>query len=115
MGLDSFWEHPDSDTTPGHLAFVPPLNLCGGMLSGNGAGSFRGKAYARLIEAATGVSLYRERISNEDIVAMAGALESYQPSRTTDDEIADAEADLPDLRRMFRAYGNAGFELRGWW
>lgn len=120
MGLDNFWEHPDIDDSACSLVFVPPLQLCGGMFSGNAAGSFRGRVYAPLIEHATGVSLYEETIPNDTVRMMADALEGYlksHPPRTAEDDDDDLrwDAHLPDLCRMFRAYADAGFDLRGWW
>lgn len=110
MGLDSFWKHPVEGTPDPE--FDPPLALCGGMFSGNGRGSFRGKVYAEVIKDITGVSLYQEHIPNEAVREMAKALEEW-----TDGQDADYEDEegLFDLSRMFNAYANAGFELIGWW
>ena len=121
MGLDSFWRMPTDevrqgetnvrstqDNHPQHPTFNPPLHLCGGMLSGSGEGSFRGKVYNELIERLnelierlTGVSLYEETLPNNVIRMMADHLDSvvsvptiYQIDQKTFD----------NLRRMFRAY-----------
>jgi len=123
MGLDSFWEMPGGKE---QLKFDPPLTLCGGIFSENGAGSFRGKVYDNIIEEATGQSLYEERIENDVVAQMAGCMDavafasleygvddgddgaSYDGFRTPAKEWAD-------LVRMFRAYADAGASLRGWW
>jgi hypothetical protein len=104
MGLDSFWRHPDGKEVK-DPEFDPPLQLCGGMFSANGQGSFRGKVYNDLIQSETGVSLYQELIPNSTVQKMAAKLALME----TEDEEAT------DLVRMFLAYGSAGFDLLGWW
>ena len=118
MGLDSFWKLPEDSKPP---QFKEPLRLCGGMLSGSGEGSFRGKVYAGLIETITGESLYKEDISNDTVKKMADALDktSYadaMKSREANEygyEIGRAE--YGHLQEMFRAYADAGATLHGWW
>lgn len=105
MGLDSFWVYPDGDDVK-HPEFDPPLRLCGGMFSGNGSGSFRGKVYDADIRVVTGQSLYREVIDNETVRLMAERLEMFSTSESPEQK---------DLARMFRAYADAGFMLKGWW
>lgn len=108
MGLDSFWVHPDGEDVP-HPEFDPPLRLCGGMFSGNGSGSFRGKVYEDLVREVTGHSLYQEVIDNETVRAMADDLAVLQNCSSRDN------IEQKDIARMFRAYADAGFELKGWW
>lgn len=107
MGLDSFWSKSPTERVMDDITFTPELHLCGGIFSGNGAGSFRGKVYAHIIQAATGVSIYQEWIDNETIKRMTTALEAFPAS--------DEDGDLQDLRRMFRAYADSGHGLVGWW
>lgn len=116
MGLDSFWVHPDDDGRE-HPTFDPPLDLVGGMFSGNGRGSFRGKVYADFIMTVTGCSLYQERITNDIVCHMARKLEEYidQAASGVTDPPEDVEDDCDDVSAMFTAYAEAGFELRGWW
>ena len=131
MGLDNFWVYSDDSRDVYALDFDPPLRLCGGMCSANGSGSFRGKVYEAFIEATTGESLYQDRIPNERIKKMATLLESVpendietpereelgeiapglQAFRTTHPDINE----LRDLKRMFRAYADAGAALVAWW
>lgn len=113
MGLDNFWK----GGTP--VNFSPDINLCGGMFSQHGEGSFRGKVYAHIIERATDGkhSLYTETISNEDVQDIAVALENSKYSNL----IAEAstfhvsEQEFEDLKWMFRVYADAGATLHGWW
>lgn len=112
MGLDSIWKMPDGVN---HPVFDPALDLCGGLFSGFGQGSFRGKVYNEFIEHVSGISLYQEEMSNADVRKVARSLATYD-SRSKDlvaFEITLAEID--DLTRMFTEYGDAGATLVGWW
>lgn len=113
MGLDSFWKMPEEtkDNHPKHPEFNPPLQLCGGMLSGSGQSSFRGKVYAGLIHSVTGVDIYQETISNDTIKKMAEKLDKEDFDFIH--EFSDEECN--DMVRMFRAYADAGATLHGWW
>lgn len=121
MGLDSFWELPGGINEPN---FDPPLRLCGGMLSGSGSGSFRGKVYDTLVEAVTGESLYQEVIDSTVVSKMSDSLEGRDydslpddlrcpKDETLGDEVTRAE--YGDLRRMFSSYSKLGAILKGWW
>lgn len=116
MGLDSYWELADGSPEP---VFLPPLNLCAGLFSGNGQGSFRGKVYAELIESASGVSIHEEYLDNDSVCQIADGLDTapWEEFRAaecvTQWDIGPNE--FRDLRRMFRAYADAGAALRGWW
>jgi hypothetical protein len=112
MGLDSIWKMPDEQD---HPVFEPNMNLCGGLFSGFGQGSFRGKVYNEFIEYVSGISLYQEEMSNTDVRKVARSLATYD-SRSKDlvaFEITPAEID--ELTRMFTKYGDAGATLVGWW
>jgi hypothetical protein len=79
------------------------INLVGGMFSGNGNdGSFRGKVYNHIVQAATGDSLYEEWIAPEDVARMSGQL----------DEFAN---DVEQLCRYFTVCKEQGLGLVGWW
>jgi len=115
MGLDNFWELPDGSEPPD---LNPPLNLCGGMFSGHGGGSFRGKVYNGLIEEITGVSLYQDKIDNDTIIEMALALSEVDPGSEVIRRHSGwdtAEDEFKDLVRMFMTYAEMGAVLRGWW
>lgn len=122
MGLDSFWVSAEDDqseqTEPLKIEFDPPLQLCGGLFSENGNGSFRGKVYSDFVEELTGQGLYRDWIYNPAIREMAVRLQEaggrediyYLAAKhgVTFDEYRD-------LTRMFAAYAEAGACLQGWW
>jgi len=76
MGLDNYLTKDDTNELPSEvLEDLRGLNLCGGMLSGNGTnGSFRGKVYAEEVEQITGVSLYDAEIPPETLRSMAKAM-----------------------------------------
>lgn len=105
MGLDNFWVKPGSDDPTGvDVGF----GLCGGLFSGDGGSSFRGKVYENDVASITGESLYQERIDAETVRRMADDLERAAESHQGDSSISR-------LARMFRAHADAGHELVGWW
>ncbi len=124
MGLDNFWELPKGNK---ETTFEPPLELCGGMFSSHGEGSFRGKVYNSLIETVTGESLYQEKIKPSTVRKMSASLSSTEfdalPEhfRATSPEIASSSTcsvtkeEYEDLRRMFSVYAGLGASLKGWW
>lgn len=135
MGLDSMWKMPD-ESDP-HPEFDPPVNLCGGMLSGHGAESFRGKVYSPLIEELCGqeCSLYQDEMTNDRVLYIAETLEKFMKAADTEKCPCCGEKpatvcmppdtwflkpeftvqELHDLARVFRVYGDAGATLHGWW
>jgi hypothetical protein len=68
LGADGKW-HPAPDEP------FAGIHLVGGMFSGGaGSSSMRGKVYANVVRAATGESLYEERIDPDRVARMAGRL-----------------------------------------
>ena len=111
MGLDNFWIL-DGDSP----AFDPPLNLCGGMLSAHGEGSFRGKVYNDFFEDhVAGLSLYDEEICNFDLQYAADALEEVEWEEGFQEKYELTPEELHGLKRMFRAYADAGARLVSWY
>lgn len=111
MGLDSFWRGQDG--TEGVVQ--GQYNLCGGMLSGHGNSSFRGKVYDRVVDTLTGVSLYQEEIPSETVKQMAEKLSAVPYSRAV---LADSGLDpdeWQDLVRMFQEHAKMDHKLLGWW
>lgn len=105
MGLDSMW----SGSVEGNF------DVCGGIFSGHGNSSFRGKVYNHLIERVTGVSLYQDEIPNTTIVEMGRKLGQipFDDVQRIDPNIEQKE--FFDLVTMFQSHGSAGHSLRGWW
>jgi hypothetical protein len=114
MGLDSYWELPEGAEAP---TFEPELNLCGGMLSGHGGGSFRGKVYDSAVAHITGQTLYEYVIHNDKVKEMADKLEAAPDESFYEKGWQDFLNDevIADLKRMFRGYADAGASLKGWW
>ena len=116
MGLDNYWKVGDKEVGEDDVTFEPPLHLCGGMCSGNGQSSFRGKVYAELIEGVTGYSLYEEKLMNGEVCRIASQLENTPWSEAKEHDTWDiTEEEYEDLKRMFRAYADAGAILLSWW
>ena len=128
MGLDSYWRVYDAEDD-GPTQEVPEVDLdvslCGGMLSGHGAESFRGKVYNDFIEELTDETLYQLCIRSDTIKTMAGDLEDHMEGQTSVWRLAvselwgltlqEKEQQAIDLVKMFRAYADAGACLVGWW
>jgi len=113
MGLDNYWVEVGS-TKPSGSKEMEDCNLCGGMLSGSGFDSFRGKVYNQYVEHVTGVSLYENRIDNNTVKAMAAKLAEAQGNiNRTSFEIEDSE--IKDLVRMFQVHADDGHELIAWY
>lgn len=111
MGLDNYWVKPDSYKTF-KLSEAEGLNICGGMVSEHGCGSFRGKVYNQYVEEITGVSLYQDRIYNYAVQQMAEALEGADcPADFIEQEDYDGQEEWNDLVKMFCLYADAGADL----
>ena len=89
------------------------IELCGGFHSGGG-GSFRGKVYASTVSDVTGISLYHEWISPEEVRQMAAALQDCDP-----EEVAEKDGDVTahevrNLAAFFEICAGRGLGLVGW-
>lgn len=114
MGLDNFWqEAPEDDAKGVSLEFDPPLQLCGGMFSGHGSGSFRGNVYKGFIQDATDAeySLY-DVLSPEQVADIATILEACTLDPA---DYLIEEEEVEDLIRMFKAYAEAECYLVPWY
>lgn len=114
MGLDSYFFFPGSEDKDTWPKVDIKVQLCGGM-------SFRGKVYDGVIRQVTNgdFSLYHEEQDNEAVLAIATALEEAlktQPDRQDwKVEYTTTRQEVEDLAKAFRAYGDAGYGIAGWW
>lgn len=125
MGLDCYWvwitQNPPDEETAKKVKFDPPLNLCGGMFSGHGEGSFRGKMYADFIESVTNYSLYNLVTLNQDVKEIAKKLRELKetlPEPELKKLCEEKEITLEefyDLLRMFEVYADAGASIYSWY
>jgi hypothetical protein len=117
MGLDSFWvvSKKKSPAKPKDVKFDPELHLCGGMFSGHGSGSFRGKVYDAIIEEVTGVTLYQKMIPHKTVQAMALMLYNTPYKKEWGVHYEIDKREYNDIVRMFTGYADAGASLEGWW
>jgi hypothetical protein len=106
-----------------HELYKHIKNLVGGMLSANGQGSFRGKCYDQFIEDITGESLYQEEIRNDNVIAMAEALEEFLSGhmKVKDQDLINVDygdmsfGEARDLAKWFRVTADNGYSVVGWW
>jgi hypothetical protein len=147
MGLDTYAKELGADGK-WHSAPDEPfagIRLVGGVFSGGtGSSSMRGKMYENVVYAATGESLYQERIAPEVVAEMARRLRAAvedakragtrpgtteytvveeEGQRTVSEEIAvldvagmeiDAEK-AEHLARWFEVCAERGYAVAGWW
>ena len=127
MGLDSYLgrlitnaEGHKEMSTDG-LKFPEGLELCGGMMSGNGCdGSFRGKVYAPFILDVTGEDLYEDEIN---LGAIATALEDYigQHKRKANKSVIVTDGwdvtfkEVKDLAKLFRYAADNQLDYHAWY
>jgi hypothetical protein len=122
MGLDSY-----ASRTPGDIVLTDEdehaferaaIELCGGMLSGDGGSSFRGKVYLDVVDRVAGVSLGEAWIPPEEVGQIAAAFERCDPARVVEESKGDrypvVEADVRELHRFFRLCAARGLGLIGW-
>lgn len=131
MGLDCCWTHPDWTNDEGELVAsrVPTpdteLELVGGMLSGHGAKSFRGKVYAEFIKSATGVSLYNPELHPRTVEFVSKTLSTMHWDYARQSIVCEetqrgpqrpqTETEFNDLVTMFSFYADKGAGLIGHW
>lgn len=118
MGLDVYWKigrGNEGYEKAKKIIFRPQLCLIGGMLSGHGRGSFRGKVYTNFIEQQTGVSLYQENISSRDVKKISNRLQKMNWYVGLNKRYNISKQEFNDLKRMFKRYADAGATLHGWW
>lgn len=107
MGLDNFWlnEAKEPAEVPGKF------NLCGGMFSGHGNSSFRGKVYSDLFQQATNgkFSLYEE-MTNEQVLAALEMLKKNQGKIT-----GYHREEIDEFIKMWELHALAGHNLHAWY
>jgi hypothetical protein len=115
MGLDNIWKKSKDEAGVVEGEF----KICGGMFSGSGNDSFRGKVYARLVEDITGVSLYGDpetfETPSETVKQMADDLEATEWRDSYIQNYDIEEQEFKDLVRMFRLHADAGHYLLAWY
>jgi len=115
MGLDNFWKKSKDESG----VIEGDFKICGGMLSGNGNDSFRGKVYDRFVEDVTGVSLFGDpetcETPNETVKQMADDLEATEWRDSYVENYDIEEEEFKDLVKMFRLHADAGHYLVAWY
>ena len=112
MGLDNIWMKNKDEQG----VIEGEFKICGGVFSGHGNESFRGKVYNKFVEDVTGISLYgytpdTNEISNEVVRDMADGLEATEWRDSYIENYNIEEQEFKDLVRMFRLHADAGHYL----
>lgn len=110
MGLDNYWVNEKKE----QASVEGDFNVCGGMMSGHGNDSFRGKVYDALVEAASGYSLYSSYLDPIIVELITSRLEQmpFEDAKAYGDL---SKEEFDDLKRMFRAHADAGHGLTSWY
>ena len=111
MGLDNYWMKNKEELGEVEGEF----KICGGLLSGHGNDSFRGKVYFRFIEDVCNENLYDEMIPNETVKQMADDLEATEWRDSYIENYDIEEEEFKDLVKMFRLHADAGHYLVSSW
>jgi len=115
MGLDNIWKKNKDENG----VIEGEFKICGGVFSGHGNDSFRGKVYERFVEDVTGVSLYGDpetfETSNETVKQMADDLDATEWRDSYIQNYDIEEHEFKDLVRMFRLHADAGHYLLAWY
>jgi hypothetical protein len=115
MGLDNYWMKNKEEA--GHIE--GDFNVWGGMMSGSGNKSFRGKVYNAIVEEITDVSLYGDpetnEIPNETVKQMADKLDVFDFSTVSTNYYSLSEEDYDEFKKMFRLHADAGHFLVSSW
>ena len=123
MGLDTYASRSPGDVelnAEDERAFaLAAIELCGGIASGDGGASFRGKVYLDVVERVAGVSLGAEWIPPEEVREITAAFERCDPAwvaeESKDDHYPATPTEVEHLRRFFRICAERGLGLIGWW
>jgi hypothetical protein len=117
VGLDTYAERVEGDLTQEDRSVFEALDLT--LCEWIGDGSFRGKVYDEVVSAVTGVSLYREWISPEEVAKMAAAFQSCDPEAvaraTKDDRYPATPDEVRALGELLRICAGRGLGLAGSW
>lgn len=98
--------------------FDDNLGLVGGIVSGHGPHSFRGKVYSGFVQHVTGRSLYVERMDNDEVAEVADALDDLEWAELDESSrraFHGKKDEFESFRTMFREMADAGAWLTGWW
>jgi hypothetical protein len=123
VGLDSY-----ASRTPGDVALSPEdeeefatsgIELCGGLFSGGGGASFRGKVYLDVIDRVAGILIYQDWTTPEDVRRIWVALERADEEAVAEASKADhypvTIEEVESLRGFFRICAERGLGLIGWY
>lgn len=119
MGLDTFASNTSTDlslTEAQEKAFADAeIQLCGGMFSGGGS-SFRGKVYYEVVMDITGMSLYQEWISPDEVKNMSACFQALSEAEIEDyaNGCGRVPSEVLDLGKFFKVCSEHNLGLIGW-
>lgn len=98
--------------------FDDNIELVGGLVSGNGPHSFRGKVYDGFVRDVAGQSLHVEKLNGDDLEVVAEALDELEWEKMDTSKrgvFHNGKDEFESFQRMFREMVDAGAWLTAWW
>ena len=114
MSLDNFWSLPGDQL---HPTFDPPLFIEFSPYAKDSS-AFRGKKYSIFLEDQFSLSLFKKKLSQEEVKIISIELKAYiknHEGKKTSWNIHLTNQEILDLSRMFSTYAELGASLAGWW
>jgi hypothetical protein len=123
VGLDTYASRSPGDislTDDDRRAFAEAgIELCGGMFSGDGDASFRGKVYLDVVDRVADASLMSDWIPPEGVREIAAAFDRTDPEamaeQSRDDHYPATASEIAHLRAFFDICAERGLGLIGWY
>ena len=119
MGLDSYFGRFVNGTLEEDEDIQwPEVNLTGGIMSGHGDGSFRGKVYEDMFAAMTGDTLYHAKQSSEWVQQMSIAMIKFTADEQRLELLTNEWHDKDHILgfvAMFACAAHNNLEYVGWW
>ena len=114
MSIDNFWSLPEGKE---HPTFDPPLAIEPSIYT-KSSSSFRGKKYSVFLENEFSLTLFKKKISPEEVKIISVELKSFiktHENKTAKWSIYLSNQEILDLSRMFTEYAKLNATLAGWW
>lgn len=122
MGLDNIWVKAKAFEGLHGDKLLDAISASQYAKDGNVLGSFRGKAYDDIMQALTGLTLYRERISSKGVRYIAEELRRQWPAGwakyyhdSVEEFLAEYKGEEDWLLGEFEKHATEDVALVGWW
>jgi|11_taG_2_1085331.scaffolds.fasta_scaffold00138_12 hypothetical protein len=114
MSLDLFWSLPSDSLPP---TFDPPLLIDSSSYTKD-ASAFKGTRYSTFLENEFSLTLFRKKISPEEIKTLSKKLKNFVETNEKKKHtwsVHLSNKDIIHFSRMLSAYADLNASLSGWW